>query len=154
MCECATMGMWKRPIKGDAMAKMPKDCMDMINNVYAAAVATCNAQGVPNVVCCSMKQAWDDETVMISDQYMNKTLANVLENPHMSVSVWDETHGYQVKGTVVYENEGPLYEQIAAQVHSILSGMGYDYYSKGVCWLHVDEVYSITPGPDAGAKLA
>ena len=101
-----------------------------------------------------MKQAYDDETVMISDQYMKKTLANVLANPKMAVTVWDETHGYQVKGTVIYENEGPRYEAIAAQVHAILSGMGYDYYSKGVCWLHVDEVFSITPGPNAGEKIA
>ena len=136
------------------MAQMPQDCMDLINNVYAAAVATCDEQGMPNVVCCSMKQAYDAETVMISDQYMNKTLANLRVNPRMSVSVWDETHGYQVKGTVTYENEGPRYESIAAQVHQILSSMGYDYYSKGVCWLHVEEVYSITPGPDAGARLA
>lgn len=136
------------------MAKMPQDCMDMINNVYAAAVATCDENGVPNVVCCSMKQAYDDETVMISDQYMKKTLANVLANPHMAVTVWDETHGYQVKGTVIYENEGPRYEAIAEQVHAILSSMGYDYYSKGVCWMHVDEVYSITPGPNAGEKIA
>ena len=142
---------WK---EGMSMAKMPQDCMDMINNVYAAAVATCDAEGNPNVVCCSMKQAYDEETVMISDQYMNKTLANLGANPRMAVSVWDETHGYQVKGTVTYENEGERYEMIAAQVHAILSGMGYDYYSKGVCWLHVEEVYSITPGDQAGARLA
>lgn len=136
------------------MTQMPKDCIDMINNVYAAAVATCSADGIPNVACCSMKQAWNAETVMISDQYMNKTLANLKENPKMAISVWDETHGYQVKGSVIYENEGPNYEAIAAQVHAILSGMGYDYYSKGVCWIHVDEVYSLTPGPDAGARIA
>ena len=91
------------------MAKMPQDCMDMINNVYAAAVATADANGVPNVVCCSMKQAYDDETVMISDQYMRKTLANVETGSKMAVSVWDETHGYQVKGSATYENEGERY---------------------------------------------
>ena len=32
------------------MAKMPKECMDMINNTYAAAVATCSLDGTPNVV--------------------------------------------------------------------------------------------------------
>lgn len=135
------------------MAKMPQDCMDMINNVYAAAVATVDEQGTPNVVCCSMKQAYDDETVMISDQYMRKTLANVETGSKMAVSVWDETHGYQVKGSVTYENEGERYEAIAAQVHQILSSMGYDFYSKGVCWLHVEEVYSLTPGEDAGALI-
>lgn len=136
------------------MAKMPQECQDMINDVYAAAVATASADGMPNVVCCSMKQAYDDETVMISDQYMLKTLANLRENPKMAVSVWDETHGFQVKGTVSYEDEGPRYEQVAAQVQAILSSMGYDYTSKGVAWLAVEEVYSITPGEMAGKRLA
>ena len=39
---------------------------------------------------------------------------------------------------------------VAAQVHEILSSMGYDYASKGVCFLHVEEVYSVTPGEGAG----
>ena len=91
---------------------------------------------------------------MISDQYMLKTLANLRENPKMAVSVWDETHGFQVKGTVSYEDEGPRYEQVAAQVQAILSSMGYDYTSKGVAWLAVEEVYSITPGEMAGKRLA
>lgn len=136
------------------MAQMPKDCMDMVNNAYAAAVATIDADRVPNVVCCSMKQAYDPQTVMISDQYMLKTLANIKAGSKMAVSVWDETHGYQVKGPVTYEDEGERYEAIAAQVHQILSSMGYDYYSKGVCWLNVEEVYSLTPGDKAGKLLS
>ena len=136
------------------MAKMPEDCMDLINNAYAAAVATVGEAGMPNVICSSMKQAYDDETVLISDQYMRKTLANVRAGSKMAVSVWDETHGYQVKGSVEYENEGERYESIAAQVHEILSSMGYDFYSKGICWLHVEEVCSLTPGDEAGIRLA
>lgn len=136
------------------MAKMTQDCMDLVNNVYAAAVATVDTNGIPNVVCSSMKQAYNEETIMISDQYFHKTLANIQTGSKMAVSVWDDTHGYQIKGSVTYENEGPRYEAIAAQVHEILSSMGYDYYSKGVCWLHVEEVYSLTPGAEAGARLA
>lgn len=135
------------------MAKMPKDCQDMINNAYAAALSTC-ADGVPNVVPVSMKQVIDDETVMVSDQYMLKTLANLRANPRAALSAWDDEGGFQVKGTVIYENEGPRYEAVAAQVKEILSGMGYDFTSKGVCYIHVDEVYSVTPGEHAGERLA
>lgn len=135
------------------MAKMPKDCQDMINNAYAAALSTC-ADGVPNVVPVSMKQVIDDETVMVFDQYMRKTLANLRANPRAALSAWDDEGGFQVKGTVIYENEGPRYEAVAAQVKEILSGMGYDFTSKGVCYIHVDEVYSVTPGEHAGERLA
>lgn len=135
------------------MAKMSQACQDLINNAYVAALSTC-ADGVPNVVPVSMKQVIDDETVMVSDQYLNKTLANLRANPRAALSVWDEETGFQVKGSVTYENEGPRYEAVAAQVHDILSSMGYDYTSKGVAYIHVEEVYSVTPGEYAGERLA
>ena len=134
------------------MACMPQDCIDMINNAYAAAFSSCSS-GMPNVVPVSMKQAMDPETVMVSDQYMSKTLANLKANPKAALSVWDKDGGYQVKGTVTYENEGARYEQVAAQVKEILSSMGYDFTSKGVCFLHVEEVYSGTPGEHAGERI-
>ena len=136
------------------MARMPQACQDLINNAYAAAFSTCSPDGVPNVVPVSMKQAVDDETVMVSDQYLCKSLANLRVNPHVALSVWDEEGGFQVKGTVTYEDEGPRYEQVAAQVQAILSSMGYDYTSKGVCFIHVEEVYSVTPGETAGKRLS
>ena len=102
------------------MAKMPQACQDMINNAYAAAFSTCS-DGVPNVVPVSMKQVIDDETVMVSDQYMGKSLANLRQNPHVALSVWDDEGGFQVKGSATYENEGPRYEAVAAQVKEILS---------------------------------
>lgn len=144
---------WRPENEGETMAKMPQECQDMINNAYAAAFSTC-AEGVPNVVPVSMKQVVDDETVMVSDQYMNKTLANIRANPYVALSAWDEQGGFQVKGSVVYEDEGPRYEQVAAQVRQILSSMGYDFTSKGVCFIHVEEVYSVTPGAGAGQRIA
>lgn len=135
------------------MAKMPQECQDLINNVYAAALSTC-LDGAPNVVPVSMKQVIDDETVMVSDQYLNKTLANLKANPRAALSVWDNEGGFQVKGSVTYENEGPRYEAVAAQVKEILSGMGYDFTSKGVAYIHVEEVYTVTPGANAGARIA
>ncbi len=136
------------------MTKMPKDCQDAINNAYAAAFSTCSKDGVPNVVPVSMKQIIDSETVMVSDQYMNKTLNNIKQNSKVALSAWDNEGGFQIKGTVTYENEGPRFEKVAAQVKEILSGMGYDFTSKGVCYIHVEEVYSVTPGKSAGALIA
>lgn len=135
------------------MAKMPQECQEMINSAYAAAFSTCS-DGIPNVVPVSMKQTIDSETVMVSDQYMNKTLANLKENPHAALTVWNDEGGFQIKGSVAYENEGPRFEQVAAQVKEILTSMGYDFESKGVCYIHVEEVFSVTPGKNAGTKIA
>lgn len=135
------------------MAEMPQECQEMINSAYAAAFSTCS-DGIPNVVPVSMKQTIDSETVMVSDQYMNKTLANLKENPHAALTVWNDEGGFQIKGSVAYENEGPRFEQVAAQVKEILTSMGYDFESKGVCYIHVEEVFSVTPGKNAGTKIA
>lgn len=130
------------------MAVMPQECIGLIDNSYADAVSTCSADGVPNVVPCSMKQVVDPETVMISDQYMRKTLANLQANHRMSIAVWDNEGGYQGKGSVVYEDEGPRYEAVAAQVKEILSGMGYDFTSKGIIGeQHCHEVSQVARYP-------
>ena len=44
----------------------------------------------------SMKQVIDDEAVMISDQHMNKILANLQKNPRATISVWSEEGGFQI----------------------------------------------------------
>ncbi len=134
--------------------KMPRECQDMINNCYADAFSTCLLEAVPNVVPVSMKQVIDDETVMVSDQYLRKSLANLQANPYVALSAWDDQGGFQIKGAVTYENEGSRYEQVAAQVQEILSSMGYDYTSKGVCFIHVEEIYSVTPGESAGMPVS
>ncbi len=134
------------------MAIIPHEAQELINTAYAAAFATCS-NDIPNVVPVSMKQVVDDETVMVSDQYMRKTLSNLQANSNVALSVWNEQGGYQIKGSVTYENEGPRFEKVAAQVKDILHSMGYDFTSKGVCYIHVEEVYSITPGKQAGDRI-
>ncbi len=133
--------------------KMPKECQDMINDCQTAAFSTCSLDAVPNAVPVGVKRVVDDETVMVSDQFLNKSLKNLQANPHVALTVWDDSSGFQVKGTVTYENEGPRYEEMAAQVDAMFSKIGLDYKSKGVCFISVEEVYSVTPGEHAGELI-
>ena len=53
--------------------------------------------GLPNVVPIGAVKFLDDETLLISDHYFGKTLANLRENPRIALAWWGEKEGYQVK---------------------------------------------------------
>lgn len=44
--------------------------------------------GLPNIVQIGAVKFLDDETLLISDQYFSKTLANLRENPRIALAWW------------------------------------------------------------------
>ena len=72
-------------------------------------VATASKDGWPNVVPIGFVELVDVETIWIADNFMKKTLANVRENPKVSIYIWGaETKGcFQVKGNVEVRTSGP-----------------------------------------------
>jgi uncharacterized protein len=121
----------------------------MKNKPYA--IATASGKGIPNVVPMSTVQLVADDTIWIGDNYMVKTLANVKENPHVALYVWDpeKKRCFQIKGTVTIKTSGPDYEKMRAQIKT----KGPHYPAKGLLILKITEVFGCTPGPDAGKKV-
>jgi predicted pyridoxine 5'-phosphate oxidase superfamily flavin-nucleotide-binding protein len=60
---------------------IPKKVKDIFNNEPVHQLATSSKNGVPNVCNAGAKYLFNDETIIIIDNYMDKTLANILENP-------------------------------------------------------------------------
>jgi predicted pyridoxine 5'-phosphate oxidase superfamily flavin-nucleotide-binding protein len=119
------------------------------NKIFA--IATASKNGVPNVAPIATVQLVADDTIWIGDNYMVKTLANVRENPHMALYVWDpeKKRCYQIKGDVTVKTSGPDYEKIKAQIKA----KGAHYPAKGLIILKITEVFDCTPGPTAGKKI-
>ena len=69
-------------------------------------LATATPDGVPNADPMGMKKVIDAETVYISDQFFNKTLANLKENQKVAITFWGDEGAYQIHGTATYINEG------------------------------------------------
>ena len=132
------------------MATLPQEVRDMIDQVATVVLATSSSDGMPNCVPVGMKKVLDDHTVMVSDQFFNKTLADLQANPRAALTVWKDGKGYQIKGAVSYENSGDRFETLAAEVNAKFNAAGMPVRSKGVCIIDVAEVYYVTPGPDAG----
>ena len=72
---------------------------------------TAGKDGVPNVVPIGAIKILDDETILVSDQFFNKTLKNLKENPKIAISFWKGREGYQIKGDAEVLTEGALYQE-------------------------------------------
>lgn len=131
---------------------------DEVKNLFDTAenmvLCTMSAEGMPNGAAIGMRSVIDDETVYISDQFFNKTMANLQYNPKVSVAFWTGNDAYQIYGTARYVNDGDEFAEQKKKVDDKFASMGLPIQSKGGCFIHVDEVFEMSPGPLAGVKLA
>jgi uncharacterized protein len=136
------------------MAKMTDKMQELFNKVRTVVIATATAEGKPNAVPVNAKKVIDDETILISDQYFNKTLANMRTNPQVSIMYWEGVKGYQLKGSVIIETSGQRYEDTARWIDEIGTKLGVSLKSKGAVIFKIEEIYDLSPGPNAGKQLA
>ncbi|HMA84879.1 MAG TPA: pyridoxamine 5'-phosphate oxidase family protein [Desulfosalsimonadaceae bacterium] len=136
------------------MAKMNDRMKELFEKVPAAIVATATPDGDPNAVPVGAKKIIDDETILISDQFFKKTLANMKSNPRIAVSFWEGHEGYQLKGSITIETSGKRFEETAKWIEEMGNKAGFPLKSKGAVILKIEEIYGLAPGPGAGKKLA
>ena len=112
-------------------------------------LATSSKDRTPNVVPVGAFRILDDATLLISDQYFNKTLANLKENPKASISWWGEKGGFQVKGTVTIHTNDEIFQQDVAWMKELRPQLK----PKSAVILKITDVYHVRPGTEAGKKI-
>lgn len=107
-----------------------------------AAIATCDASGMPNVTYVSQVHYVDRDHVALSFQFFNKTRENILANPQVTtIVIHPETSG-RFRLALLYrrtETEGPLFESMKAKLAGIASQTG----MSGVFHLRGADVYQV-----------
>jgi len=136
------------------MAEMSERMQELLIKVPAAVLSTASLDGKPNSVPIGSKKIIDNETVLFSDQFLNKTLANMKANPQVAVTFWEGQEGYQLKETVTIETSDQRFEETAAWIEDFGNQIGFPLKSKGAVILNIEEIYAVAPGPGAGKKLA
>ena len=136
------------------MAKMNERMKEILEKQETVVLATATKNGVPNVVPVNAKKIIDDETILISDQFFNKTLNNLKDNAQAAITIWDKLEGYQIKGTVTIETSGQRFEETAKWIEEIGKSLNLPLKSEGAVILKITEIFSVTPGPEAGTKVA
>lgn len=136
------------------MAVMSDEVKALFTNAKVVAFSTSTLDGQPNTCAVGMKKVIDDETVYVSDQFFKKTLANVKSNAKVSIAFWGDEGAYQIHGTARYVNEGDEFAEQKAWVDAAFQQMGAPIVAKGGVFVHVDAVFQMSAGPQAGERLA
>ena len=149
------------------MAEISKELMDLINSVPCCYLATASREGVPNVVPAGSTAAVSPDTIVVAGVFLGKTLENLKENPkaaivvnsaappkaEISVEKLAQVTGGQIKGSVTLLTSGDIHEQTKSMVAKLL-GTEAARMLKATVVLKVEEIYSVTPGPEAGKRIA
>ncbi|MGZ0655253.1 pyridoxamine 5'-phosphate oxidase family protein [Coraliomargarita sp. W4R53] len=98
---------------------------------------TVDTSGLPNAVYVGAVGIYDDHTIVIANNYLSKTKANILSGSKASlVFLTKERRSYQIKGSIEYAERGPLFDfmksvnvpgypghaAVAIKVESVYSG--------------------------------
>jgi len=136
------------------MSKMDQRMKEIFEKQEIIVIATATKEGIPNVVPIGAKKIIDDETILISDQYFNKTLSNMQKNPIVSITFWDKMEGYQIKGTVTIDTSGQIFEDTSKWIEEMAKEINVPIKSKGAVILKITDIYTVTPGRNPGKKIA
>jgi len=131
------------------MVKLTEEVKESLKGVKNIFLATCSKAGVPNVVPMGAFKLLDDETMLLSDQYMQKSLSNMKENPRVAISYWGEKGGFQIKGTVTLHTDDQIFKEDVAWVKGIKPTLN----PKTAIVMKITDVYAVKPGPEAGKKI-
>jgi len=131
------------------MVKLTDEMKGSLTGTKLVFLATASTKGVPNVVPIGAFKLMDDDTLLISDQYFNKTLENLTENKELAISWWGENGGFQLKGTATLHTNDDIFRQDVAWMKELRPNLT----PKSAVVMKITEVYSIKPGADAGKKI-
>jgi len=106
---------------------IPAAARPAMEGVIPSVIATCSADGVPNV--SQVSQVWyvDESHVAVSHQFFNKTMRNLREVPWVMIHA-NDPHTLDIWQIVARHEatltEGPVFEQMSLQLETIGSMTG------------------------------
>ncbi len=131
------------------MVKLTAEIKESLAATKLVYLSTASKSGVPNAVPIGAFKLLDDGTLLISDQFFNKTLANLKENPHAGITWWGEKGGFQIKGTTTIHTNDAIFKEDAAWVKELKPNL----VAKSAVVLKITDVFQVKPGPGAGSKI-
>lgn len=96
------------------MSIMPElVCKAWENRKGAVIFTTVDAAGMPNAVYATCVSKFDDETIVIADNYFDKTRKNIFAGSKSSLLfITNDDKAFQLKGSIEYHKEGPIFDDM------------------------------------------
>ncbi|HJJ29046.1 MAG TPA: pyridoxamine 5'-phosphate oxidase family protein [Methanocorpusculum sp.] len=133
------------------MVEIPEELIEQAKKVGIIHLATASKEGIPNVAPMGAVLLRKDK-ILIANNFMNKTLANIKENPQVSVLVWNREIGncFQLKGTAEIMRDTPEHNEMRQMLEIKKPGA---YPCKDLIVITVKYIFTCMPGANAGAKI-
>lgn len=119
------------------MSVLPKE----VSNAWDAKkgpviFTTVSKDGVPNSIYVTCVSKYDDETILIADNFFDKTRKNILSGSKGAVLfITDEDKAFQIKGRIEYYKDGEIFADMKKWNPEKLPG-------HAVAAVKVEDVYS------------
>ncbi|HWE67568.1 MAG TPA: GAF domain-containing protein [Acidimicrobiales bacterium] len=116
-----------------------------------ATIASCSAEGIPNVSYLSIVRRIDSERIAVTNQFFSKTSRNVRHNPYVVIRVVNpnDLAQYDLEARYLHsESSGELFEDVRVQLDAIAAqtGMAGTFRLRSVDILHVDRCALVGAG--------
>jgi hypothetical protein len=121
---------------------IPLEAKPSMQGALPGMVATCSADGTPNMIHVSQVFYVDPTHVALSFQFFNKTARNLAENPFAEIRCIDPATGdrWILEAEFVRrETDGPTFDQMDMQLEAVASMTG----MSGVFKLRGADVYEV-----------
>ena len=77
----------------------------------AVVLSTVDADGTPNSIYATCVGLFEDSKIVVANNYFDKTIKNIKNGSRGSVVfITAENKAYQVKGSIEYYTEGPVFD--------------------------------------------
>ncbi|MCD6174222.1 MAG: pyridoxamine 5'-phosphate oxidase family protein [Planctomycetes bacterium] len=118
------------------MVQLTNEIKKAISKQDVFPVATSSHDRVPNVVYISYLKVLDDQTVLIADNFLNKTRGNILNNGKIAFTVLDDKKGsFQIKGRAERLTEGAMFDEVQKWVSDKLPKVA-------AVVMHIEDIYN------------
>jgi len=96
------------------MAKLPKVVVEAWEKKKGASVlTTVSEDGIPNSVYVTCVSKYDEERIIIADNYFDKTRKNILSGCFgVFLFITEDDKAYQIKGRFEYVKDGELFKDM------------------------------------------
>ena len=128
---------------------IPQEIVDLFNEVPVMALATSNKNGVPNVAAIASKKVFNEDTIYTIDTFHDKTLRNIKQNPNVSIALWKDSVGYQIKGTAKHFTNGKVFETGKKWILKLKP----QKIVKGVIEIKITDIFYLTPDYELAGKI-
>ncbi len=96
------------------MKKMTDEVIKAWDNRKGVIVfSTVDSNGVPNSIYASCVSKYNDGTIVVADNYFDKTKKNILSGSTGSILfITSEDESYQLKGPIKYYTDGKIFDDM------------------------------------------